>query len=186
MEAHASLSAPGATERQSLRSQLLGFHVLWAIVGGIVGYIVGHWIGSKIGAKVAAQTNTDQDDIAIFLGLLFAIFGWLGGLGFFSYPLWRMLGRPATLREREEHGVWRYFRLCTDHKVVGIQYLVAVLFFFFVAGINAMLIRGELTSANATFIPPGNYLTLVGLHGTMMLMMMSAGVLGPLGNYLFH
>ena len=184
MEAHASLSAPGATERQSLRSQLLGFHVLWAIVGGIVGYIVGHWIGSKIGAKVAAQTNTDQDDIAIFLGLLFAIFGWLGGLGFFSYPLWRMLGRPATLREREEHGVWRYFRLCTDHKVVGIQYLVAVLFFFFVAGINAMLIRGELTSANATFIPPGNYLTLVGLHGTMMLMMMSAGVLGPLGNYL--
>jgi cytochrome c oxidase subunit 1 len=184
MEAHASLSAPGATEKQSLRSQLLGFHVLWAIVGGIVGYIVGHWIGSKIGAKVAAQTATDQDDIAIFLGLLFAIFGWLGGLGFFSYPLWRMLGRPATLREREEHGVWRYFRLCTDHKVVGIQYLVAVLFFFFVAGINAMLIRGELTSANATFIPPGNYLTLVGLHGTMMLMMMSAGVLGPLGNYL--
>jgi cytochrome c oxidase subunit I len=47
-----------------------------------------------------------------------------------------------------------------------------------------MLIRGELTSANATFIPPGNYLTLVGLHGTMMLMMMSAGVIGPLGNYL--
>jgi cytochrome c oxidase subunit I len=184
MEAHASLSAPGATEKQSLRSQLLGFHVLWAIVGGIVGYIVGHWIGSKIGAKVAAQTSTDQDDIAIFLGLLLATFGWLVGLGFFSYPLWRMLGRPATLREREEHGVWRYFRLCTDHKVVGIQYLVAVLFFFFVAGINAMLIRGELTSANATFIPPGNYLTLVGLHGTMMLMMMSAGVLGPLGNYL--
>ena len=66
----------------------------------------------------------------------------------------------------------------------AIQYLVAVLFFFFVAGLNAMFIRGELTSANATFIPAGNYLTLVGLHGTMMLMMMSAGVLGPLGNYL--
>ena len=59
-----------------------------------------------------------------------------------------------------------------------------MLFFFFVAGLNAMFIRGELTSANATFIQAGNYLTLVGLHGTMMLMMMSAGVLGPLGNYL--
>jgi cytochrome c oxidase subunit 1 len=67
---------------------------------------------------------------------------------------------------------------------VGIQYFVAVLFFFFVGGMNAMLIRGELTSSNATFIPAGNYLTLVSLHGTMMLMMMSAGVLGPLGNYL--
>ena len=59
-----------------------------------------------------------------------------------------------------------------------------MLFFFFVAGFNAMFIRSELTSANATLIPAGNYLTLVGLHGTMMLMMMSAGVLGPLGNYL--
>jgi cytochrome c oxidase subunit 1 len=184
MEAHTTLSAPGATEKQGLRSQLLGFNIIWGVVGGIVGYIVGHWIGSKIAANVAAQTSTDQDDVAIFLGLLFATFGWLIGLGFFSYPLWRILGRPATLREREEHGRWRYYRLCTDHKVVGIQYLVAVLFFFFVAGLNAMLIRGELTSANATFIPPGNYLTLVGLHGTMMLMMMSAGVIGPLGNYL--
>jgi cytochrome c oxidase subunit 1 len=46
------------------------------------------------------------------------------------------------------------------------------------------MIRSELTSDNATLIDSGNYLTLVGLHGTMMLMMMSAGVLGPLGNYL--
>jgi cytochrome c oxidase subunit 1 len=184
MEASTTLSARGATRKQSVGSQLIGFNILWAIVGGVVGYAVGHWIGSKIGAHVNAQTETDQDDVAIFLGMLFAVFGWLGGLGFFSYPLRRMLGRPATLREREEHGKLRYYRLCTDHKVVGIQYLVAVLFFFFVAGMNGMLIRGELTSANGTLIPAGNYLTLVGLHGTMMLMMMSAGVLGPLGNYL--
>jgi cytochrome c oxidase subunit 1 len=184
MEAHATLSSPDATRKQSFGSQLVGFNIIWAVVGGVVGYIVGHWIGSKLAANIAAQVGTDQDDVAIFLGMLFATLGWVGGLGFFSYPLWRILGRPATLREREEHGVWRYFRLCTDHKVVGIQYLVAVLFFFFVAGINAMLIRGELTSVNGTLVPAGNYLTLVGLHGTMMLMMMSAGVLGPLGNYL--
>jgi cytochrome c oxidase subunit 1 len=184
MEADATLSSPEATLKRSFRSQLLGFNILWGVVGGIVGYAVGHWIGTKLAANILAQTETDQDDVAIFLGLLFATLGWLGGLGFFSYPLWRMLGRPTTLREREEHGTWRYFRLCTDHKVVGIQYLVAVLFFFFVAGLNAMLIRGELTSDNATLINAGNYLTLVGLHGTMMLMMMSAGVLGPLGNYL--
>ncbi|MFZ0090556.1 MAG: cbb3-type cytochrome c oxidase subunit I [Solirubrobacteraceae bacterium] len=184
MEAHATLSSPEATRNQSMGRQLLGFNIIWAVIGGIVGYAVGHWIGAKLAANISAQTETDQNDVAIFLGLLFAILGWLAGLGFFSYPLWRMLGRPATLREREEHGTLRYFRLCTDHKVVGIQYLVAVIFFFFVAGLNAMFIRGELTSSNATFIQPGNYLTLVGLHGTMMLMMMSAGVLGPLGNYL--
>ena len=165
-------------------SQLIGFNVIWAVALSIGGYALGHWLGSKIGFNSSAQTETDQDDVAILLGLAFAILGWMLGLGFFNYPLSRIAGRPASLREREEHGAWRYFRLCTDHKVVAIQYLVAVLFFFFVAGLNAMFIRTELTSANATLIPAGNYLTLVGLHGTMMLMMMSAGVLGPLGNYL--
>ena len=164
--------------------QLLGFNVIWAVALSIGGYALGHWLGAHIGGNSSAQTETDQDDVAILMGMGFSILGWLVGLGFFNYPLGRIIGRPATLREREEHGAWRYFRLCTDHKVVAIQYLVAVLFFFFVAGLNAMFIRTELTSSNATLIPAGNYLTLVGLHGTMMLMMMSAGVLGPLGNYL--
>ena len=31
--------------------------------------------------------------------------------------------------------------------------------------------------------PAGNYLTLVGLHGTMMMGMMTSGILGPFGNY---
>ncbi len=163
---------------------LLGFNIIWGVVGAVVGYLLGHWIGTRIGNHIHAQLATDQDDIAFLVGLLLATVGWMIGLGFFNYPVGRMLGRPATLREREEHGAWRYFRLCTDHKVVAIQYFVAVLFFFFVGGLNAMFIRGELTSSNATFIQPGNYLTLVTLHGTMMLMMMSAGVLGPLGNYL--
>jgi cytochrome c oxidase subunit I len=181
MEAHATLSAPDNVGKQEFGR---GFNIIWGVVLGIVGYIVGHWLGTKIGNNIVAQQGTDQDDVAIFIGMLLGTFGFLVGLGFLNYPISRMLGLPATLREREEQGVWRYFRLCTDHKVVGIQYLVAVLFFFFVAGLNAMMIRGELTSDNGTLINSGNYLTLVGLHGTMMLMMMSAGVLGPLGNYL--
>ena len=119
-------------------SQLIGFNVIWAVALSIGGYALGHWLGSKIGFNSSAQTETDQDDVAILMGMAFAILGWLIGLGFFNYPLSRIAGRPASLREREEHGAWRYFRLCTDHKVVAIQYLVAVLFFFFVAGLNAM------------------------------------------------
>ena len=180
-----SLPAASTAPPSPIWRELLGNYGLpWAVILGIVGYIVGHWVGVRITVDVQAQIETDQNDVAIFLGMIFAIFGWLGGLGFFSYPISRMLGRPPSHSEREDHGPWRYLRLCTDHKVVGIQYLVAVIFFFFVAGFNAMMIRSELTSANATLVNAGNYLTLVGLHGTMMLMMMSAGVLGPLGNYL--
>jgi cytochrome c oxidase subunit 1 len=166
---------------------LLRTNVLWAVVFAILGYMLFHWLGGKIGPNIAAESNpggTDQDDVAILMGLFGSIFGWMGGLGFYSYPLKRMAGRAPSLHEGEESGPGRYFRLCTDHKVVAMQYLVATLFFFFVAGLNAMFIRTELTSDNATLFPAGNYLTLVGLHGTMMLTMMSAGVIGPLGNWL--
>ena len=78
----------------------------------------------------------------------FAVLGWLAGLGFLNYPLSRMMGRPPALREQEEEGPGRYFRLCTDHKVVGIQYFVTVLFFFLIAGLNAMFIRAELITPN--------------------------------------
>jgi cytochrome c oxidase subunit 1 len=179
-------STPTTTIRKAppLREQLVKPNLLWGVVLGAIGYFVCHWLGTKVGGHIDSQSATDQDDLAVFFGFLGATLGWLIGLGFFNYPISRMLGHPASLSEGEQFGVWRHFRLTTDHKVVAMQYFVAVLFFFGVGGLNAMLIRGELTSDNATFIQPGNYLTLVSLHGTMMLMMMSAGVLGPLGNYL--
>ena len=87
------------------------------------------------------------------------------------------------MAEKEEGGVGRYFSLCTDHKVVGIQYLVGIGFFFFIAGMNAMLIRTELLRPSPQLFGAGNYLTLVGLHGTMMMGIMTSGVLGPFANY---
>jgi cytochrome c oxidase subunit 1 len=182
-----TLSVATANPRPLWR-RLIGFNLLSGIIGAIIGWLIGDAIGTAIHAPSLDyySLGTGVSDIGVLLGYLFGVIGFLVGLGFLNYPVRRMLGHPPTLAEHEAEGegVGRYFRLCTDHKVVGIQYLVAVIFFFFVAGMNAMFIRGELTSSNATFIDSGHYLTLVGLHGTMMLMMMSAGVLGPLGNYL--
>ena len=80
--------------------------------------------------------------------------GFLAGLGFLNYPLSRMLGHPASLREKEsDAGVWKYFNLSTDHKVVGMQYLVGIGFFFFIGGLNAMLIRTELLRRHAQLRP---------------------------------
>ena len=58
--------------------------------------------------------------------------GFLVGLGFANYPIRRMLGHPPTLAEHESEGegAGRYFRLCTDHKVVAIQYIVGIGVFF--------------------------------------------------------
>ncbi len=38
----------------------------------------------------------------------------------------------------------RFFGFSTDHKVIGIQYIVTSFFFFLIGGVLAMVIRGEL------------------------------------------
>ena len=63
------------------------------------------------------------------------------------------------------------------------QYLVGIGLFFFIGGLNAMLIRAELLRPSPQLFGAGNYLTLVGLHGTMMMGIMTSGILGPFANY---
>jgi cytochrome c oxidase subunit I len=165
--------------------RLLGYNLLSAVVLGVVGYYVGWWLGHQItGPSLDYFSDTGQPDIALFLAYILAIVGFLFGLGFMSYPIQRLLGKPPSLREKETAGPARYFTLCTDHKVVGIQYLIGIGFFIFIGGLNAMLIRFELLSPTHETFNANNYLTLVGLHGTMMMGMMTSGILGPFANYL--
>jgi cytochrome c oxidase subunit I len=163
--------------------KLIGFNLLTAVLLGIGGYYLGWWLGHQVtGPSIDYFADTDQNDIALFMGYAFGVIGFLIGLGFLQYPLARLRGYPPSLREKETEGVGRYFGLCTDHKVVGLQYLFGVGLFFFIAGLNAMLIRFELLRPTPVF-NSGNYLTLVGLHGTMMMGMMTSAILGPFANY---
>ena len=176
-------AVPPASPRPLWR-RLIGFNLLSAIILAAVGFYVGWFVGNEIyGPSFVFQTATDENDVALFLAYAFSVVGFLVGLGFANYPVSRMLGRPASLREKEGEGASRYFGLCTDHKVVGIQYLIGIGFFIFVGGVNAMLIRAELLSPTPYLIGPNQYLSLVGMHGAMMMGMMTSGILGPFGNY---
>jgi cytochrome c oxidase subunit 1 len=171
------------TAQRPLWRRLVGFNLLTAILLGIGGWYLGYFLGHHItGPSISYFGDTDQNDISVFLGYIVGVIGFLIGLGFLQYPLARLRGYPPSLREKESEGVGRYFGLCTDHKVVGIQYLIGIGLFFFIAGLNAMLIRFELLRPTPVF-NSGNYLTLVGLHGTMMMGMMTSGILGPFANY---
>jgi cytochrome c oxidase subunit 1 len=177
------MSAATTVARRPLWRRLLGFNLLAAIVLGVAGFFLGSWIGSRIGAGHDYLVGTNQDDVRVFMGYFVGTLGWLLGLGFFNYPVARLLGRPPSVSHREGGGAGRYFGLCTDHKVVGIQYFFGVGIFFFIGGLNAMLIRTELLNDTEHAWPAGQYISLVGLHGTMMIMMTSAFILGPFGNY---
>jgi cytochrome c oxidase subunit I len=164
--------------------RLIGFNLLTAVVLGVGGYYLGWWLGHEIGGpSYKYQAKASENDTALLLAYLFGVVGFLIGLGFANYPISRLLGRPASLREKEEQGIGRYFGLCTDHKVVGFQYLIGIGLFFFIGGLNAMLIRTELLHPTPTVIGPNQYISIVGMHGTMMMGMMTSGILGPFANY---
>ena len=160
-------------------------NVVTALVLGVIGFAIGWWLGDRIGSHLDYIDDMGQNDVAILLGFTGATVGWLGGLGFLTYPFNAALGRPATAGDdRHAGGPLRYLCMCTDHKVIGLQYLAGIGVFFFIGGVNAMLIRTELLSASAPVFSPGQYLTIVTLHGTMMIMMTSSIIVGPLGHYL--
>jgi cytochrome c oxidase subunit I len=169
-----------------LLRRLIGFNLLTAVVLAAVGYYVGWWLGHQVSGKSLDYFgDTGQNDIALFFAYILALLGFLGGLGFFNYPLARMAGRPSSVHDLRAEGTgWtRYLGFSTDHKVVGLQYLIGIGFFVFFGGVNAMLIRFELLRPTPNVFPAGQYLTLVGLHGTMMMGMMTSGILGPFGSY---
>jgi len=157
-----------------------------ALLGAIIGYALGHLLGNAISSGYQQLPLSDSNDTPIVLGYLFGILGWLIGLGIFNDPVRQMLGRPVIGQEEDEPvgGIAKYFRYTLDHKVVGIQYLFAMIGYFLTGGLFAMAIRAELLSPTYHLLTPSAYLEVVGEHGTMMMMMMTSVVLVPLGNYL--
>ena len=165
--------------------RLIGFNFITALILGVVGWYVG-WFGAHAisAASIGYFADTDYNELSVYLAYIGGVIGFLVGLGFLNYPIARLRGYPPSLREKETGGWTRYFSLCTDHKVVGIQYLWGIGLFFFIGGLNAMLIRTEQLSPHSQVFPMGTYLTIVGMHGTMMMGMMTSGILGPFANYL--
>src|SRR2546423_1858851 len=143
------------------------------------GYFGGIWLGTLFGLN-------DDQNTGVILGYLFATLAFLAGVGFLNYPLERLFGWqviPIT-DPAENPGIGRFFRLSLDHKVIGIQYLVTILLMLLFGGIGAMLIRTSLLVPDSTITPPGNYISLIGLHAVMMIFITSAVIVGPFGNYL--
>ena len=83
---------------------VIGFNLLSAIVLALLGYAIGEWIGQRIGTHIDFVAATDQNDVALLLGYVLAVVGWLVGLGFLNYPLGRMIGRSVDLPVREPRG----------------------------------------------------------------------------------
>jgi cytochrome c oxidase subunit 1 len=97
----------------------------------------------------------------------------------------------ATTHGDTGHGLVRhggrklsdYFVFNTDHKVIGIQYMVLSFLFFIFGGILAELIRAELARPGTQFVSGSSYNQLFTIHGTIMIFLWIIPAFAGLANY---
>jgi len=147
-----------------------------AITSGLVGYVGGAFVTSLItGGSVS-------DGVPVTFGYIFALLGWLFGIGVWNSWAREWFGLPP--KPDNAQGWTRYFTFSTDHKVIGSQYLVTFLVVFLVGGLMAMIIRLELAGTGEGFIDSDTYNKVMSMHGILMVAVAVAAVLGSFGNYL--
>ena len=86
----------------------------------------------------------------------------------------------ATPRKTKK---WVDWVLTTDHKKIGIMYLVLTFVFFMLGGVEALLMRTQLSVPNNTLLTSEHYNQLLTLHGTTMIFLFVVPVWAGFGNY---
>src|SRR5215211_18570 len=70
----------------------------------------------------------------------------------------------------------------TDHKLIGIMYIVASVGFFFTGGLMALFMRAELAVPGLQFLSNEQYNQLFTMHGTIMLLLYATPILFGFAN----
>ena len=110
----------------------------------------------------------------------------LVGIGCFDYWFYWAAGRPTRPEDHSGHGAhsWKdYFRVNTDHKVIGIQYVVTSFFFLFVGGLLAMLMRAELAAPGRQFVDANTFNGLFSVHASLLIFLFVIPVFAGLANF---
>ena len=84
--------------------------------------------------------------------------------------------------ERERTG-WTSWVTTTDHKRIGIMYMVLTFVFFLLGGTEALLMRLQLSQADNTLLDPKTYNELFTMHGTTMIFLFVVPMMAGFANY---
>src|SRR5437588_2487191 len=107
-------------------------------------------------------------------------------MGGFDYGFYWAVGRPTRPEDHSGHGAhtWKdYFRVNTDHKVIGIQYTVTSFFFLMVGGLIALLMRAELAQPGSQFVDSNTFNGLFSVHASLLIFLFVIPVFAGLANF---
>jgi len=102
----------------------------------------------------------------------------------------RAVRKAASPPEVVMHGLrpaprgWLSWLTTTDHKRIGIMYLVLTFTFFLIGGVEALIIRLQLAQPDNTLVTPEAYNALVTMHGSTMIFLFFVPVIAGFANYL--
>jgi cytochrome c oxidase subunit I len=180
---HAPVQAP---QRGAFRRYVFGagwIRALWmtCLFGGI-GFglvVVLRWWGNW-------QPLIKDDVVILVAALVAAPLGFLAGIGTFDYWTYYALGHRTRAEDHSTHGAtsWRdYFRVNTDHKVIGVQYLVTTIFFLLAGGMLALLVRAELARPGMQFFDNQTFNGLFSVHASLMIFLFVIPAFAGLANF---
>src|SRR5437762_8030755 len=128
-----------------------------------------------------------QGNSAVTAGALIAApLGFLIGIGCFDYWFYWASGAPTRHEDHSGHGArtWKdYFRVNTDHKVIGIQYICTTFFFFTAGGLMAMVMRAELAQPGSQFVNANTFNGLFSVHASLMIFLFIIPVFAGIANF---
>ena len=157
---------------------------LTAMVGGILGAWLAYYI-SRHTMDVNGQSYNDQ--VAVFTGVGWTLGFWFG-IGALNGPFRWLFGRDHSRADDlyyagEHQGTSRYWKYCTDHKVVGVQYIIMTMVLLGAGGLLAMGIRTELIVPGNHFVNQQVYNGFIAVHGMLMILALIVAVAGPWANF---
>jgi cytochrome c oxidase subunit I len=93
------------------------------------------------------------------------------------------LPQIAAREVKAERTGWTSWVTTTDHKKIGIMYLVLTFVFFILGGVEALMMRLQLSQADNTLLDPQTFNELFTMHGTTMIFLFVVPIMAGFGNY---
>ena len=151
-----------------------------------LGFVLGMLLVLLLRAWWGWDPLWNTEVILVVGAMVMAPIFFLAGIGSFDYWLHYISGRPTQPEDHSGHGAysWKdYFRVNTDHKVIGIQYLVTTFVFFTIGGLMAMFFRAELAQPGLQFVDSQTFNGLVSVHATLMIFLFIIPAFAGLANF---
>ncbi len=183
-----SAQSPSGAQRTSFGAKLRapGFYrAAWLMLLGVAFATGLTWL-VRSSTGHTTYTHYLSGEAILTVSLIAVPLLFLVGIGGFDYWFYWAIGRPTRPEDHSGHGAhtWKdYFRINTDHKVIGVQYTVTSFFFLLVGGLIGLLMRAELAQPGAQFVSANTYNGLFSVHASILIFLFVIPVFAGLANF---